>query len=193
MINPNLLETDVDLAVMREGVKTARAFVAAPAWSDYIIAEFGDFAKAQTDEELDEFIRATGDSVYHPVGTAAMGAALEADLRVKGTRGFRVVDASAFVSIAVSGSGAQSVSRSLHLMIDSHSSRRAIPKARPTSSLSALLRLCARAYAMLGDQEGLPLNYMILSWNIPFISCVNGYFTKPTDKALKSCLSFTVL
>ena len=155
VINPNLLETDVDLAVMREGVKTARAFVAAPAWSDYIIAEFGDFAKAQTDEELDEFIRATGDSVYHPVGTVAMGAALEADLRVKGTRGFRVVDASAFVSISVLGSDACSVGRSLHLVIDSRSSPRAIPKARPTSSLSALLPLCVRVYAMLDDQDHL--------------------------------------
>ena len=98
VINPNLLATDADLAVMREAVRTARAFVAAPAWSDYIIAEFGDFANAQTDDELDAFIRANGDAIYHPIGTLAMGTVLESDLRVKGTKGLRVVDASAFVS-----------------------------------------------------------------------------------------------
>ena len=98
VINPNLLATDADLAVMREAIKTARDFVAAPAWSDWIIAEYGAFAEAQTDDELNAYIRANGNAIYHPVGTVAMGSALESDLRVKGTKGLRVVDASAFVS-----------------------------------------------------------------------------------------------
>ncbi|TFK91942.1 GMC oxidoreductase [Polyporus arcularius HHB13444] len=100
IINPNLLGTDVDIAVMREAVKAARSFVAAPAWSDYIISEFGAFAEAHTDEELDAYIRNNTDTVDHPVGTVAMGkgaqGALDSDLKVKGTIGLRVVDASAF-------------------------------------------------------------------------------------------------
>ncbi len=101
IINPNLLGTDVDVAVMREAVKAARSFVAAPAWSDYIISEFGAFAEARTDEELDAYIRNNTDTVDHPVGTVAMGkgaqGALDSELKVKGTIGLRVVDASAFV------------------------------------------------------------------------------------------------
>ena len=102
VINPNLLGTSVDLAIMREAVKAARAFVAAPVWSDYIIDEFGAFANATTNSELDAYIRSNSDTINHPVGTVAMGrgadAALDAHLKVKGTIGLRVVDASAFVS-----------------------------------------------------------------------------------------------
>ncbi|RPD62463.1 alcohol oxidase [Lentinus tigrinus ALCF2SS1-7] len=100
IINPNLLGTEVDVAVMREAVKAARAFVAAPAWSDYILSEFGAFGEAHTDEELDAYIRNNTDTIDHPVGTVAMGkgaeGALDSELRVRGTIGLRVVDASAF-------------------------------------------------------------------------------------------------
>ncbi len=87
---------------MREAVKAARTFVSAPAWSDYIIGEFGAFANTTTDGALDAYIRSNSDTVDHPVGTVAMGngtdGALDSHLRVKGTVGLRVVDASAFVS-----------------------------------------------------------------------------------------------
>ncbi|KAI0712308.1 alcohol oxidase [Earliella scabrosa] len=100
LIDPALLATDADLAVMRESVKFAREYVATSAFSDYIISEYGAFAEAQTDEEIDAFIRENGDTIDHPTGTAAMGrgrhGALDAHLRVKGTKGLRVVDASAF-------------------------------------------------------------------------------------------------
>lgn len=105
LINPNLLGNAVDLAIMREAVKSARAFVKAPAWSDYIVSEFGASANATTDEALDAFIRANADTFDHPVGSVAMGsggkAPLTPDLRVRGTVGLRVVDASAFVSACI--------------------------------------------------------------------------------------------
>ncbi|EJF63363.1 alcohol oxidase [Dichomitus squalens LYAD-421 SS1] len=100
LINPNLLGSPVDVAIMREAVKAARAFVTAPTWSDYIVSEFGVFANATTDDELEVYIRKNSDTVDHPVGTVAMGqgtnAPLDSQLRVKGTVGLRVVDASAF-------------------------------------------------------------------------------------------------
>ena len=111
LINPNLLGNSVDIAIMREAVKAARAFVAAPAWSDYIIGEFGEFANATTDDALDEYIRNNSNTVDHPVGTVAMGegpdGALDSQLRVKGTIGLRVVDASAFVSDYLLGFGSR--------------------------------------------------------------------------------------
>ncbi|KAI0770376.1 alcohol oxidase [Fomes fomentarius] len=97
LVHPNLLGTDVDLAIIRTAIKSARAFMAAPAWSDYIISEFGAFAQAQADDEIDAYARDNADTVDHPVGTVPMGrdGALTSDLRVKGTIGLRVVDASA--------------------------------------------------------------------------------------------------
>ena len=90
---------------MRSAVRAARVFVGAPAWADYVISEFGAFANATTDAELDAYIRDNADTVDHPIGTVPMGkgpeGALNADLTVKGTVGLRVVDASAFVSLVL--------------------------------------------------------------------------------------------
>lgn len=73
IINPNLLGTEVDVAVMREAVKAARSFVSAPAWSDYIVSELGKLGEAHTDGEPDAYIRNNTDAIDHPVGTVAMG------------------------------------------------------------------------------------------------------------------------
>ncbi|KAI0313145.1 hypothetical protein OF83DRAFT_1213269 [Amylostereum chailletii] len=103
IINPNLLGTSLDVAILREAIKAARAFVSAPAWEGYITGEFGQFADAKTDEEIEAYARANSDTVDHVVGTVAMGpkgksgGPLNPDLTVKGAVGLRVVDASAFV------------------------------------------------------------------------------------------------
>jgi choline dehydrogenase len=58
----------------------------------------------QSDQELLADFRARAGSVFHPVGTCAMGndplrAVVDARLRVHGLVGLRVVDASVFPSI----------------------------------------------------------------------------------------------
>jgi choline dehydrogenase-like flavoprotein len=107
IINPNFLTADIDIAILREAVKSARSFMSASAWSNWITGEFGDFANATTDAEIETYIRNNADTVDHVSGTVAMGrsdctergcGALNPDLTVKGTFGLRVVDASAFVS-----------------------------------------------------------------------------------------------
>lgn len=45
-----------------------------------------------TDEELDAFIRPYAITWFHLAGTAAMGAALDTECRVKGVENLRVVD-----------------------------------------------------------------------------------------------------
>ena len=93
----------------------------AKAWRGFVIAPWGTLASANTDEEIAQYARdhastyvepcivsllgpltsSIEHSVFHAVGTAAMserGASwgvLDPDLRVKGTKGLRVVDASA--------------------------------------------------------------------------------------------------
>jgi choline dehydrogenase-like flavoprotein len=52
------------------------------------------------DAEWERFIRARADTIYHPVGTCAMGrgalAVVDPECRVHGVEGLRVVDASVF-------------------------------------------------------------------------------------------------
>lgn len=87
---------------MREGIRSARRFAAAPAWADYIVAPTNN---ATTDAELDAFIRGSASSFFHPVGTARMSArgagygVVDPDLKVKGVRGLRIVDASVLVRV----------------------------------------------------------------------------------------------
>jgi choline dehydrogenase-like flavoprotein len=103
VIDPNLLGSDLDFFIMREALKSAFRFAAAPAWKDYIISPFGINSTA-TEAELDDFIRENAGSIFHPVGTSKMSpkgatwGVVDPDLRVKGLSGLRVVD----VSIAVS-------------------------------------------------------------------------------------------
>ncbi|KAG6902090.1 hypothetical protein C0995_004441 [Termitomyces sp. Mi166 len=97
VIDPGLLSSNFDIAIMREAIRSARRFIAAPAWSNYTISLLSN---ATTDAELDEYIRNNAASIFHPVGTAAMSpegadyGVVDPDLRVKGVTGLRVVDAS---------------------------------------------------------------------------------------------------
>lgn len=100
LIDPQLLGSPVDVAIIVESIKKARAFLAAKAWNGYILAPYGDYAKANTDAEIETYARQYATTVWHPVGTAAIaskgskGGVVNSDLTVKGTVGLRVVDAS---------------------------------------------------------------------------------------------------
>ena len=66
----------------------------------YVDFEIQPGPDIQTDDELIAYARTTGATVYHPVGTCRMGpdndamAVVDAQLRVRGLQGVRVVDAS---------------------------------------------------------------------------------------------------
>lgn len=53
IIDPAFLTTDFDVFAMREAVKSAKEFVAAPAWKNFVVGPAGDFAKANTDSEIE--------------------------------------------------------------------------------------------------------------------------------------------
>jgi choline dehydrogenase-like flavoprotein len=64
LINPNLLGTTLDTQIMVRALKRARYFVEnSPAWNGYIISEFGDFANATTDGQLQEFAKENAGTV----------------------------------------------------------------------------------------------------------------------------------
>ncbi|CAM3766664.1 GMC family oxidoreductase [Tsukamurella ocularis] len=91
-----------DMKVMIAGIRKAREIAEAGPLKDWIERELYPGPGAQTDAELADYIRRTHNTVYHPAGTVRMGAAddpmspLDPELRVKGTAGLRVADASVF-------------------------------------------------------------------------------------------------
>lgn len=90
-----------DDRVMLAGVKLARTIAEHSPMRDWIERELAPGPDAVTDDELLDYIHKTHNTVYHPAATARMGvdgdpqAVLDPELRVRGTRRLRVVDASA--------------------------------------------------------------------------------------------------
>ncbi|WP_374354970.1 GMC family oxidoreductase [Chitinimonas sp.] len=98
-IHANYLSHPDDMAAMVKGVRLARKVLAAAPFDAYRGEELVP-GKAVSDDEaqIREFIRAKAETIYHPVGTCKMGsgpmAVVDAELRVHGLEGLRVVDAS---------------------------------------------------------------------------------------------------
>lgn len=94
----NYLTDPLDQAVQIAGVRIARQIVSQPELADIVVRELSPGAAARTDDEILDFVRRYGDTVYHPVGTVRMGAdqtaPLDPRLRVRGVDRLRVVDAS---------------------------------------------------------------------------------------------------
>lgn len=97
-IRPNFLEREADVATMLDGVKLIRKLAATPALQRWINTEHDPGPACASDDQLIDFVRAKGITVYHPVGTCKMGsdaqAVVDNELKVHGMAGLRVVDAS---------------------------------------------------------------------------------------------------
>ena len=97
-----LLATDRDWSTMRAAVALFRDIARQRAVASFITGELGPLATVRTDEQLEHVIRTTAVTAHHPAGTCRIGpvsdptAVVDAELRVHGTEGLRVVDASVF-------------------------------------------------------------------------------------------------
>lgn len=100
MVDPRYFTDPHDMRVMIAGIRKAREIVAQPAMAEWAGAELYPGVNVQTDEQLQDYIRRTHNTVYHPAGTVRMGAMddpmspLDPELRVKGVAHLRVADAS---------------------------------------------------------------------------------------------------
>jgi choline dehydrogenase len=100
LIQPNYLATENDRRTMRDSVKILREVFAQEAFDAYRGPELMPGSNVRTDAEIDAWVRRTGETIYHPVGTAKMGtdnddmAVVDTQCRVRGVEGLRVVDAS---------------------------------------------------------------------------------------------------
>ncbi|MEO8752193.1 MAG: GMC family oxidoreductase N-terminal domain-containing protein [Casimicrobiaceae bacterium] len=87
---------DVEPLVL--GIRLMRRIFATRPLADAVLAELRPGPEAGDDAALRAYIHATADSLYHAVGTCAMGTDAASvstpDLRVRGVEGLRVVDAS---------------------------------------------------------------------------------------------------
>jgi len=97
-IQPNYLATEGDRREMRDAVKLTREIFSQSAFTAYRGPEMAPGAEVNTDAEIDAFVRRKADSAYHPSCTCKMGvdenAVVDAETRVHGLQGLRVVDAS---------------------------------------------------------------------------------------------------
>jgi choline dehydrogenase len=113
LIQPNYLEAEEDRRAMREGVKLTREVFAQAAFDPYRGPELMPGAQVQKDDQIDTFIRRTAETIYHPVGSAKMGkgadAVVDAQLRVYGVEGLRVVDASVMPDLVSGNTNAPTI------------------------------------------------------------------------------------
>jgi choline dehydrogenase len=100
LVNPNYLSHPDDIRHLREGLRVARRILAEKPLADIVREEILPGPQAVSDADLDEHIRRTVKTDYHPVGTCRMGAdddpeaVVTPELRVRGVDRLRVIDAS---------------------------------------------------------------------------------------------------
>ncbi|MEH7827390.1 GMC family oxidoreductase [Gemmobacter denitrificans] len=109
LIDPGFLSHPADLPVMIRGARVAQAILQAPALRRYDAGALDGHHPGMSDADWESFIRARADTIYHPVGTCAMGAVVDPELRVRGIEGLRVVDASVMPTIVGGNTNAPTI------------------------------------------------------------------------------------
>jgi choline dehydrogenase len=116
LIDPNYLAAPQDRVAMRDGLAFLRDLCRQPALAAITGAELRPGPGVTDAAGLDAVVRATADSIYHPVGTARMGAADDpgavvdpATMGVHGLAGLSVADASVMPRITSGNTHAPSV------------------------------------------------------------------------------------
>lgn len=98
LVDPDFLSHRDDMERMVRGFKLMRTILEQPALARFGGRELNATALAKTDTQIEQVIRERADTIYHPVGTCRMGPTdmdvVDAQLRVHGMQGLRVVDAS---------------------------------------------------------------------------------------------------
>jgi choline dehydrogenase len=98
----NAMGSARDWQEFRTAIRLTREIFAQPALARHVAREMQPGPHAQTDAEIDAFVRDHAESAYHPCGTARMGApddpmaVVDPECRVIGVAGLRVADSSIF-------------------------------------------------------------------------------------------------
>lgn len=113
LIDLGLLTHEGDLTRLTNAVKLARNILSQQPFERYKLSEIVPGDTVQSDDGLKDFVRQYARTVYHPVGTCAMGtgpkAVTDPRLRVRGVNGLRVVDASIMPKIVSGNTNAPAI------------------------------------------------------------------------------------
>ena len=112
-MHPNYLATETDRRTIIDGLKLGRRLLATPDMRHFITAEYIPGPQVHTDDELLDYARQYGGTVFHPTSTCRMGsdamAVVDPDLRVHGVGNLRVVDASIMPAVVSGNTNAATI------------------------------------------------------------------------------------
>lgn len=112
IVQPNYLDHENDRRTILDGARLARRLLRTGPLAQYFDGESMPGNAAETDDELMDYVRRYAVSSYHLNGTARMGPVsdrnnvVDAQLRVHGVEGLRVVDASIMPNITSANTAA---------------------------------------------------------------------------------------
>jgi choline dehydrogenase len=109
----NFLKSANDWNAMLQGMRICREIARQPALRPFVVEEIEPGPAVTEEKALRDYVRASGVSNLHPVGTCRMGresdAVVDPQLRVHGIAGLRVADASIMPSIVAGNTNAPSI------------------------------------------------------------------------------------
>lgn len=114
-VQPNYLQDDRDKQMVINGVEISRRIMCSEHFSSVLVKEQIPGVQVKNNDEVLDFVRRTGNTGYHLVGSCKMGpagdpcAVVGADLRIHGLQGIRVVDASVMPSVTSSNTCAATI------------------------------------------------------------------------------------
>jgi choline dehydrogenase len=112
-IEPRYLSCDTDRQVMLEAFRLTRTIVQQPGMAAFVARETRPGIDVQGDDEVLQYIRKSGQTSWHPIGTCRMGAdamaVVDPELKVHGVPGLRVADSSVMPTMCSSNTNAASI------------------------------------------------------------------------------------
>ena len=112
-INPRYLSEDTDRRAVLGGIRYIRKLFEQPALAKYVRDESLPGDHVQSDEEILDYARSYGNTVYHATCTCMMGrhamCVVDDELKVYGIEGLRVIDASIMPAVSSTNTNAPTI------------------------------------------------------------------------------------
>jgi choline dehydrogenase len=112
-INPRYLAEETDRRAMVGGLRFLRRLFAAPALAQYVVRETMPGPEVETDDQLLDYARQNGSTVYHASCSCMMGShamsVVDSELKVHGLDALRVVDASIMPAVSSTNTNAPTI------------------------------------------------------------------------------------
>src|ERR1051325_5453224 len=113
VINPRYFAEEADRRAIVGGLRFVRRLFAMPSLAKYVVREKVPGPDVQSDEELLDYARGNGGTVYHASCSCMMGdhamSVVDSELRVHGFEGLRVIDASVMPAVTSTNTNAPTI------------------------------------------------------------------------------------